>query len=86
VIDLYIAKEMPKFLRGRVPGSISGVLLDALRTLGVREDNLTSAPDDLAAAQVALDWARDGDLILLATHDQRDAVLALIAACAEHAA
>ncbi len=86
VIDLYIAKEMPKFLRGRAPGSISGVLLDALRTLGVREDNLTSAPDDLAAAQVALDWARDGDLILLATHDQRDAVLALIAARAEHAA
>ena len=86
IVDLYIAKEMPKFLRGRVPGAISGVLLDALRTLGVREDNLTSAPDDLAAARVALDWARDGDLILLATHDQRDAVLAVIAAHAEHAA
>jgi hypothetical protein len=62
------------------------VLLDALRAHGVREDNLTSAPDDLAAARVALDWARDGDLILLPTHDQRDAVLALIAARARHAA
>lgn len=86
LIDLYIAKEMPKFLRGRAPGAISGVLLDALRAHGVREDNLTSAPDDLAAARVALDWARDGDLILLPTHDQRDAVLALIAARARHAA
>ncbi len=83
VIDLYIAKEMPKFLRGRAPGSISGVLLDALRTLGAHEDTLISAPDDLAAATLALDWARDGDLILLATHDQRDAVLALIASRAK---
>jgi len=79
VIDLYIAKEMPKFLRGRAPGSISGVLLDALRRSGVPESQLASAPDDLTATQLALDWARDGDLILLPTHDQRDAVLALIA-------
>ncbi len=79
VIDLYVAKEMPKFLRGRAPGSISGVLLDALRRLGVPEDRLVSADDDLAAARIALHWAQDGDLILLATHDQRDAVLALLA-------
>lgn len=79
VIDLYIAKEMPKFLRGRAPGSISGVLLDALRRRGAAESQLASAPDDLAATHLALDWARDGDLVLLPTHDQRDAVLALIA-------
>jgi UDP-N-acetylmuramyl tripeptide synthase len=83
VIDLYIAKEMPKFLRGRAPGSISGVLLDALRALGVSDDHLVAAPDDVRAAQIALDWARDGDLILLATHDLRDAVLALITSRAE---
>ena len=79
VIDLYIAKEMPGFLRGRAPGSISGVLLDALHALGVPAPQLASAPDDLAAARLALQWAQDGDLILLATHDQRDAVLALLA-------
>jgi len=79
VIDMYIAKEMPKFLRGRAPGSISGVLLDALRRRGAAESQLASAPDDLAATLLALDWARDGDLVLLPTHDQRDAVLALIA-------
>lgn len=85
IIDLYIAKEMPKFLRGRAPGSISQVLLDALRAMGVAEPHLASAPDDLTAAELSLDWARDGDLILLATHDQRDAVLARIAARAENA-
>ncbi len=79
IIDLFIAKEMPKFLRGRAPGSISGVLRDALRRLGVADDAIVCASDDLDAARTALQWAHDGDLILLATHDQRDAVLALVA-------
>ncbi|HYW50072.1 MAG TPA: cyanophycin synthetase [Gemmatimonadaceae bacterium] len=83
IIDLFIAKEMPKFLRGRDPGSISGVLLDALRAAGVAESRLASADDDLSAARLALSWARDGDLLLLATHDERDAVLALVAKCVQ---
>ena len=79
VIDLYIAKEMPRFLRGRAPGSISDAFLSALRTLGVAESQLVSAPDDITAARAALQWAHDGDVILLTVHDQRDDVLALIA-------
>lgn len=82
IIDLYIAKEMPKFLRGRAPGSISGVLLAALRELGVAEAQLASAPDDMSAVRHALAWARDGDLLLLAVHDQRDAILDFLERCA----
>lgn len=81
IIDRYIAKEMPRFLRGRTPGSISGVLLHALRAAGVADEQLVSADDDLSAVRSALEWSRSGDLLLLATHDQRDAVLALLAAC-----
>jgi hypothetical protein len=84
-IDLYIAKEMPKFLRGRAPGSISGAFLSALRALGVADAQLVSAPDDMAAARAALQWAHVGDLILLTVHDQRDDVLALIADLATNA-
>ena len=78
VIDLYIAKEMPKFLRGREPGSISGVVLDALETLGVPDVQRVSAPDDMSAVRLALNWARGGDLLLLTVHDQREGVLALV--------
>ncbi len=85
IIDLYIAKEMPKFLRGRAPGSISGVLLAALRALGVPKSQLVNAPDDITAARAALQWAHVGDVILLTVHDQRDDVLALIAKLAEDA-
>lgn len=81
IIDRYIAKEMPRFLRGRTPGSISGVLLHALRAAGVADEQLVRADDDLSAVRSALEWSRSGDLLLLATHDQRDAVLALLAAC-----
>ena len=85
VIDLYIAKEMPKFLRGREPGSISGAFLAALRTLGVDESQLVNAADDMVAARAALQWAQAGDVILLTVHDQRDAVLALLAELARNA-
>ncbi len=79
IIDLYIAKEMPKFLRGRPPGSISGVLIAALEALGVAASSLHSAQSDMDAARAALQWAHRGDLLLLGIHDQRDDVLALLA-------
>ncbi len=79
VIDLFIAKEMPKFLRGRPPGSISETLLAALRALGAPAAALRSAPSDMDAARIALQWAQAGDLLLLGIHDQRGDVLALLA-------
>ncbi len=82
IIDLYIAKEMPKFLRGRPPGSISGALIAALEELGVAESSLLSACSDMDAVRAALQWAQRGDLLLLGIHDQRDDVLALLAALA----
>ena len=78
MIDFYIAKEMPNFLRGREAGSISAVLLRALDQRGVRERQRTSSPDDMHAVRMALQWARPGDLLLLTVHNQREAVLALV--------
>jgi cyanophycin synthetase len=82
LIDLYIPKEMPKFLRGRPEGSISGVIVDQLRHRGVPDGQIITAADDLSATRAALEWARDGDLLLLAVHDQRDTILALLDALA----
>jgi hypothetical protein len=33
----------------------------------------------MAAVRAALQWAHDGDLLLLTIHDQRDVVLAFLA-------
>lgn len=78
LIDLYIAKEMPRFLRGRPSGSISGVIADQLRVHGVPDAQVRVAADDLAATTMALEWARPGDLLLLGVHDQRETILALL--------
>lgn len=77
-IDFYIAKEMPKFLRGRPPGSISATLIAALARLGTPAAAVCAALSDMDAARIALQWAQPGDLLLLGVHDQRDDVLSLL--------
>ena len=73
-----VVKELPKHLRGRQPGEVSAVLADELRRLGLPEDSIELAPDDLAATRAALAWGRPGDLLLLLTHSGRGGVLDLL--------
>ena len=77
-IDLFVAKEMPRFLRGRQTGALSGVLRDELLRAGVAPEAIVTASDDLDALRTVLRWTRPGDLLLLGVHDHRDTVLALL--------
>ena len=49
-----------------------------LRRLGAAGDALSRHGSELDAVLAALRWARDGDLLLLTTHAQRDDVIALM--------
>lgn len=51
------------------------MLLDELRSLGAQEEQLDLAVGELQAARQALAWGRDGDLLLLTVHADRDTVL-----------
>jgi UDP-N-acetylmuramyl tripeptide synthase len=73
--DMVIVKEMPAYLRGRVAGEVTGMLLSELRRLGAREDQLDLAVGEMGAVRKALGWAREGDLLLLTVHADRDSVL-----------
>lgn len=73
--DMVIVKEMPAYLRGRPEGEVTGMLRAELRRLGAREDQLGLAVGELGAVRRALTWARDGDLLLLTVHADRDSVL-----------
>ena len=73
--DRVVVKEMPSYLRGRPAGELTGMLLDELRRLGARDDQLDLAVGELKAVRQALAWARDGDLLLLTVHADRDSVL-----------
>ena len=71
-------KEMESFLRGREPGVVPALLESEMLSLGAASDALSRHATELDAARAALQWAREGDLLLLMTHAQRDEVVGLI--------
>ncbi len=71
--DRVIVKEMPTYLRGREPGVVTDLLETELRTAGTR--NVVQASSELEAVDMALAWARAGDLLLVLTHEDRAGVL-----------
>jgi UDP-N-acetylmuramyl tripeptide synthase len=73
--DRVVVKEMPAYLRGRPSGEVTGMLLEELRSLGARADQLDLAVGELQAVRQALAWAGEGDLLLLTVHADRDSVL-----------
>ncbi len=78
---LLVVKENERHLRGREPGEIPRILLAKLRRAGLPESSLPPASNSEAeAAQAALTWAREGDVLALPVHSAqaRAAVVAML--------
>ncbi len=76
--DMVVAKEMDRYLRGRAPGEVPGVLADEFRRLGLPPDRVVCGGVELPAVRTALTWGRPGDLLILALHQDRDSVMGLL--------
>ncbi len=76
--DRIILKEMDKYRRGRPLGETASVMRQEFLRLGASPPTITEADSEFAAVIAALDWAREGDLLLLPVHSERDQVLALL--------
>lgn len=76
--DHVVVKEMDEFLRGRSLGEVSGLLADEFSRLGLPDQAVTRVGPDLAGVRKALEWALPGDLLVLAVHQDRQAVLELL--------
>jgi cyanophycin synthetase len=76
--DRVVAKEMDVYLRGRAPGEVPGIIVDEVRRAGLSDDKVATAPGELAGVREALDWARPGDLLVLALHQERGKVEELL--------
>jgi UDP-N-acetylmuramyl tripeptide synthase len=76
--DRVIVKTMQKYGRGRDAAEIAARLRDRLSAQGVSPDDLDSAPDEMSAVKAALEWCRDGDILLLLSHAARTDVLDLL--------
>ena len=75
--DHVVVKDMEGYLRGRAPGEVPTLLADEFSRLGLREDALSRPGDELPSVRRALEWARPGDLLVLAVHEDRRAVVEL---------
>ena len=82
--DRVFIKEMESFLRGREKGVVPALLEAEFSRLGVPGASISRHADETAAVRAALEWARDGDLLLLTSHAQRDQVIALLKRLAEN--
>jgi cyanophycin synthetase len=66
--DLVVVKEDEGHLRGRQPGEVPTIIQDALLQAGLARAAAPICPSEVDAAQLALDWARPGDALVLLIH------------------
>jgi len=71
-------KELADYLRGREPGEVPRIIRDEFVRLGAGTETVSVHPDELDAAHALFAWAQPGDMLLLSTLSQRQAVLDLV--------
>jgi len=78
--DLVVLKDIEGYERGRSAGEIAAIMRAALLDAGVPADAIETRLDEVEAARLPLQWARDGDLVVLPVHEAaaRSAVVALL--------
>jgi len=81
--DRVVVKEMDQYLRGRKPNEVPTLLAEEFLRLGLPQEAISCPGPDLAGVREALAWARPGDLLVLAVHQDRRAVLGLFALLTE---
>jgi len=73
-----VVKDMDEYLRGRTAGEVPALLADEFSRLGLPDQAVSRAGPDIAGVRKALEWALPGDLLVLAVHQDRRAVLELL--------
>jgi cyanophycin synthetase len=73
--DRIIIKEMGGYARGRDKGEVPGILRDRFQQLGARAEILAYQEHELDAVREAVEWSRNGDVLILLIHEDVDAVI-----------
>jgi cyanophycin synthetase len=68
--DLIVVKENVDQLRGRAPGEVPAIIRAELMRGGLSPAALPLAANELDAADIALHWARPGDVLALPLHSR----------------
>jgi UDP-N-acetylmuramyl tripeptide synthase len=75
-----LLKDIQGFMRGRQSGAVAAILRHELAERGVPTGAVIECLDEIDAARSLLDWAREGDVLVLPTHGvaARHAVVTLL--------
>ncbi len=84
--DTVVAAENPKYLRGRQPGEVSGLLRQACLDRGLPPERVLLAASPFAGVEAILRLLAAEDLALLLVHDERDRIFDLLTAPAAQSA
>lgn len=78
--DLVVLKDIEGYERGRAAGEIAAIMHAALLEAGVPATAIETRLGEVDAARRPLQWAHDGDLVVLPVHEAaaRNAVVALL--------
>jgi cyanophycin synthetase len=76
--DRVVLKDMDRYLRGRAPAEVPALMADELVRQGLPPDRVHRPGGELESVRDALAWAGSGDILLLAVHQDRPRVLALL--------
>jgi UDP-N-acetylmuramyl tripeptide synthase len=72
-----IIKELSRYLRGREPGEVPGIIADELTRLGTSAEVVLS-DGELSAVRDALEWCEPGDLLVFPIQAERAAITELL--------
>jgi UDP-N-acetylmuramyl tripeptide synthase len=73
-----VLREQEEYLRGRAHGEVPRLLGEGLQAAGFPADAIHFAPDERSSLEHARSQAREGDLIVLLVHTQRESVRAWV--------
>ncbi len=76
--DMFIVKELESKIRGREPGEVPAIIASRLESLGVDQEAMLITDSEMDAVYAALEWAEDGDFLVLLLHGNRKQALSLI--------
>ena len=78
--ELVVLKDISGYERGRASGEVAAIMQAQLRAAGLPQDAIETQLDEVAAARRPLEWARDGDLVVLPVHElaARTEIIALL--------
>src|SRR5690606_279414 len=78
--ELVVLKDIGGYERGRASGDVARIMRGQLAAAGIDDAAIETRLDEVDAARRPLEWARDGDLVVLPVHElgARAKVVALL--------